>query len=384
MKMVLPDIQKKFIDLFQTIPKLYYAPGRINLLGEHTDYNDGFVLPAAIDKTVSFAILTNDKNIFRFYALDLDEYVELSQIKKNEQAGHWSNYLLGVLAQFQKKGIILPGVDCVFGGNIPIGAGLSSSAAIECGFAFGVNDLIKSNFTKYELVRMAQKAEHEYAGVMCGIMDQYASMFGKKGYALKLDCRSHEHIYFPLELEHHVIALVDTGVKHTLASSEYNIRRKECETGVEILKQSDPSVTALRDVSIEQLENNINKLDPTVFKRCLYVVKENERVHQACKYLQNNNLEALGKLMYQTHEGLKNEYEVSCSELDILVDLTKNMDDVPGARMMGGGFGGCTINLVKRSGIEKFESVIKTEYQKITGIKPHIYLVKIIDGATYL
>ncbi len=225
------------LKLFKKEPIIFSAPGRINLIGEHTDYNEGFVLPAAIDKSIIFGINKNSKKVFRFYSIDLDEYFETNDVSKEAIGKSWTAYFLGVLAQFEQKGIKLEGVDCVFGGNIPLGAGLSSSAALECGFAYGLNDLFDAKLSKYELALMAQKAEHEYAGVMCGIMDQYASLFGKKDHVFRLDCRSHEHQYFPFEIDDYVIALVDTKVKHKLASSEYNLRRQECEKGVSILQQ---------------------------------------------------------------------------------------------------------------------------------------------------
>lgn len=261
---------------------------------------------------------------------------------------------------------------------------MSSSAAIECGFAFGLNELLKTNFSKYELVKMAQKAEHEYAGVMCGIMDQFASMFGKKNEVFKLDCRSHEHEYFPLDLDNYIIALVDTRVKHSLAASAYNKRREECEIGVKILQKDNPCITALRDVTIKLLEEKKDNFEPTVFKRCKYVIEENERVNNACKFLQSNNKMGFGKLMYQSHEGLKNNYEVSCDELDFLVDLTREMKQVLGSRMMGGGFGGCTINLVEESAIDNFKDDIELAYEQKTGKKPYFYLVKTIDGVSQI
>jgi galactokinase len=374
-------IRAKFIDLFQSEPALFYAPGRINLIGEHTDYNDGFVLPAAIDKKVSFAIQLNSLKKFRYYSIDFDQAIEFDEIKKSSQSGDWSNYLNGILAQFKKTGIELPGIDCVFGGDIPIGAGLSSSAAIECGFAFGLNKLLKANLTTYELVKMAQKAEHEYAGVMCGIMDQYASMFGKKDQVFKLDCRSHHHQYFHLNMNDHIIVLIDTRVKHALASSEYNARRKECEEGVNLLQKIKPGISALRDVSIDLLKENESLINPIVYKRCTFVIQENERVNQACDFLQENKIIDFGNLMYESHEGLRNEYEVSCTELDFLVDLTKEMNEVLGSRMMGGGFGGCTINLVKKGGVSNFKSSVVKAYENRFAKKPYIYLADIIDGA---
>jgi len=378
------NILPKFRFLFSSTPRIFSAPGRINLIGEHTDYNDGYVLPGAIDKSIDFALGLNDEMIYRFYSLDYEEFFETRYISKDENHPHWAKYLIGVLAQYQAKGIELQGIDCVFGGDIPVGAGLSSSAAIECGYAFGLNELYQSNIPKYQLVKMAQKAEHEYAGVMCGIMDQYASMFGKEDQVFRLDCRSHEHEYFPLKMDDYIIALCDTRVKHALASSEYNQRRIECEAGVNLLKKKYPNIRALRDVCPLMITNNESLFDPVVFKRCIYVVRENKRVEDACDALKAGDINTFGQLMYKSHKGLRKEYEVSCKELDVLVDITRNMNEVIGARMMGGGFGGCTINLVKTSGIETFKKEISSHYYTHFQSEPLIYLVKLKDGTREL
>ncbi len=360
------------------------SPGRINLMGEHTDYNDGFVFPAAIDKAIYFAVAPNKIRKFRFYAYDLQEHFELDIDKLAMTETAWANYLLGVYAQFKKVGYSLEGVDCVFGSDIPMGAGLSSSAAIENGFAMALNYIFDTKADKLDLVKMAQKAEHEYAGVQCGIMDQFASMYGKKNHALKLDCRTLDFDYVNIDLKGYDFVLCDTKVKHELASSEYNSRRRECETGVNILNQYDTNIRALRDVSIELLEQHKAEFDPVVYKRCLYVVKENNRVESAFFALQNNDVQRFGELMYQSHEGLRDEYEVSCSELDLLYDIARNSEDVAGARMMGGGFGGCTINIVKKEKIKSFSTDINKAYQKATGKFPEIMVVKIDDGTNII
>jgi len=373
-------VKNKFTELFNSSCKLYSSPGRINLIGEHTDYNEGFVLPAAIDKEAIFAIAFNNNQKFRFFALDLNEYYETKNIEIASKEFQWANYLLGVLAQFEKEGIKIKGIDCVFGSDIPVGAGLSSSAAIECGFAFGVNDLLKTGFADHKLVLMAQKAEHEYAGVMCGVMDQFASVFGRKDHVILLDCRDYSHQYFPFKIRDYSIVLCDTNVKHSLASSEYNVRRRECEEGVEILKKYNPGISALRDVSSGFLHRNESDLPPIVYKRCKYVVEENERVSLACKLLSASDIKDFGKLMYQSHEGLKNQYEVSCRELDILVEATLNMDYVLGARMMGGGFGGCTINLLKTTKIDTFKKLLASYYYEQLQSDISFYNVNIGDG----
>jgi len=377
-------IKKKFKELYSNEPLMVRSPGRINLIGEHTDYNDGFVFPAAIDKEVCFAVAENSVNKFRFFAFDLNESFELevADLKRTDTA--WANYLLGVAAQYKKAGYTIKGVDCVFGGDIPMGAGLSSSAAIENGFAFALKEIYGIAVSKMDMVKMAQKAEHEYAGVMCGIMDQFASMNGKESNALKLDCRSLDFEYANIDMSDYGIVLCDTKVKHELASSEYNTRRIECETGVKILQKYDKNITALRDVGIELLEAHEDEFDPTVYKRCAYVVNENNRVEKAFAALQKGDIDKFGGLMYQSHEGLRDDYEVSCKELDILFDIAKQSDDAVGARMMGGGFGGCTINLVKRDSIEKFSDEIKKAYKQATGTDTEIHIVKIANGTGVL
>jgi len=374
----------KFHSLYSSSPRVFSAPGRINLIGEHTDYNDGFVLPGAIDKSIDFALELNDEMSYRFYSLDYDDFYETRMIEKDANHPHWAKYLIGVLAQFENEGIELKGVDCVFGGDIPVGAGLSSSAAIECGFAYGLNELFKSNLAKYQLVKMAQKAEHEYAGVMCGIMDQFTSMFGKQDQVFRLDCRSHEYEYFPLKMDDYIIALCDTQVKHALASSEYNQRRMECEAGVGILKKKYSDVKSLRDTCVLMLRENEIMFDPVVYKRCMYVVQENVRVEEACAALKRGDIDIFGQLMYESHDGLQKEYEVSCKELDELVNISRSLEPVVGARMMGGGFGGCTINLVKSSGIEAFKEEITSQYYKKFLKEPLIYLVKLENGTREL
>lgn len=373
-------IRECFKEKFKANPQLFKSPGRINLIGEHTDYNEGFVLPASIDKAIYFAIAPNNLNKFRFFAFDLSECfeTEISEIKPVKVA--WANFLLGVIAQFIKVTKKVPGFDCVFGGDVPLGAGMSSSAAIECGLAFAINNIFHFNFPKLDLVKFSQKAEHEYAGVQCGIMDQFAVMFGKENKVIKLDCRSLEYEYFPFSMENHLLVLVNTGVKHSLASSEYNNRRVQCEEGVKLLQEFDPSIKSLRDVSLELLEKHKNDFDPITYKRCNYVVKENKRLEYACGALVSSDYNLFGQYMYGSHEGLKKNYEVSCKELDALVKLAKNSKGVLGARMMGGGFGGCTINLIERSYVHSFEKYIAENYKTPDGKNPEIYKVVIEDG----
>ncbi|MBN1117516.1 MAG: galactokinase [Bacteroidales bacterium] len=374
------EIRDKFIELFNHEPLLVCAPGRINIIGEHTDYNMGFVLPAAIDKHIVFGVAANNSYKHRFFAYDLKDSSEINidTIEKTDK--QWVNYLLGVIAQIQKENKIVKGVDCVVGGNIPLGAGLSSSAALETGFAFALNEIFGFNFSKEQLVKMSQIAEHEYAGVKCGIMDQFASVFGKKDHVIRLDCRSLEYKHFPLKLDDYDIFLCDTRVKHTLASSEYNTRREECETGVAILKKHKPEVESLRDVDMELLQEHKGDFNPTVYKRCKFVVEEIGRLTEACDELEKGNVKRVGELMYQTHAGLRDDYEVSCKELDILVDIAERSGVVIGSRVMGGGFGGCTINIVHKSDESKFIDLATAEYKGKTGIDLFIYKVSIQDG----
>lgn len=377
-------VKEKFIDVFSEEPVLVGAPGRINLIGEHTDYNNGYVLPAAINKKIVFAVKPGKGNTHKFYSLDLNdnEVIPIDEISKTDK--QWVNYLLGVIAQIHKTGRKVGPVNCVFGGDIPPGAGLSSSAALETGFAFALNHIFNYGFSSLEMVKMAQKAEHEYAGVQCGIMDQFASMFGKKNQVIQLDCNSLEYHHFPLELNGYEVILCDTQVKHTLAFSAYNTRRSECEIGVAILSKYDDRIKSLRDVPIILLKEHENEFDPVVFKRCKYVIEENQRLLDACHNLENNKIEAFGELMYQTHIGLQHEYEVSCKELDLLVDLAKDTEFVVGARMMGGGFGGCTINIIAKEGVKFFVEKASRIYKEKTNRELKVYHVSIEKGTSIL
>lgn len=377
-------VREKFIEIFSEEPMMIGAPGRINLIGEHTDYNHGYVLPASIDKKIVFAVKSGSGETHKFHSLDLNENLEIPTDKISKTDKQWVNYLLGVIAQIHKTGKKVGPVNCVFGGDIPLGAGLSSSAALETGFAFALNHIFNYGFSTLEMVKMAQKAEHEYAGVQCGIMDQFASMFGKKNQVIQLDCESLEYHHFPLELEGFEVILCDTQVKHSLASSEYNTRRSECEKGVRILSKYDKDIQSLRDVSINLLKEHKNEFEPVVFKRCKYVIEENQRLLDACQNLSNKNIEAFGELMFQTHNGLQHEYEVSCKELDLLVDLAKDSEYVVGSRMMGGGFGGCTINIIKKEGVKPFIVSASRVYKEKTNRELKVYHVSIENGTSIL
>ncbi|WP_083674220.1 galactokinase [Pontibacter lucknowensis] len=376
------EIIIQFRARFKQEPVVVRSPGRVNLIGEHTDYNEGFVLPAAINKEIYFALAPNQSNMFRVYAYDLQQAAEfdLRQVQRSELS--WANYLLGVIAQLQQAGYEVKGFDLVYGGNIPIGAGLSSSAAVECGLAFGLNHVFGYAIPKFDLVKMAQMAEHTYAGVRCGIMDQFASMYGRQQHAVKLDCRSLEFDYYPLDMADYRIVLCDTQVKHSLASSEYNTRRQECEAGVTLLQRHYPQVHSLRDVTVAMLEQHQEEFNPVVYKRCSYVVHENIRLEESCQALEQGDMHAFGEKMYASHHGLQHDYEVSCPELDFLVDQTSDMEEVMGARMMGGGFGGCTINLVKLDALQAFTQNMEEAYKLRFGISLRTYVAEIVDGTS--
>jgi galactokinase len=370
----------KFEELYKTKPVISHAPGRVNLIGEHTDYNDGFVLPAAIDKEIVFAIQKNNIGKIRAYSLDMNESGECEINKLMPQQG-WINYIIGVFSEISKKGVKIAGTDIVFAGDVPLGAGMSSSAALECALANGLNTIYRGKLDKLELALVAQAAEHNFAGVMCGLMDQFASMFGKKDSVIKLDCRTKKYEYFHFDFSGFNLVLCDTNVKHTLASSEYNIRRGQCEQGVSIIQKKYPYVKNLRDVTPDMMESLKSLFKQVIYDRCYYVVEENLRVEKACHALLKEDFITFGLLMYQSHDGLKDMYEVSCPELDFLVDCTRNNPDVLGARMMGGGFGGCTINLVKKDASDKFIRNIAPLYLKKFGKEMKAYVVKIGDGA---
>jgi len=373
-------IVERFTGMYHSKPVVFRSPGRINLIGEHTDYNDGFVLPAAIDKAVYVAVNKRNDDEIHLYSQEFDEIYKTVLSKIHPVKG-WPDYVLGVIYQLQKRGVISGGFNMVLEGDIPIGAGLSSSAAVECATAYALNDLFQCNIERMTLVKMAQKAEHEFAGVQCGIMDQFASMFGKKEHVIRLDCRTLEYEYFPFKMDAVKIVLLDTKVKHSLASSEYNVRRLQCEEGVLIIRQKYPSVKNLRDVTVSMLEDCLAE-ESIVYKRCRYVVEENLRLQAACRDLLNDNLEAFGKKMYQTHQGLSKWYEVSCKELDFLVDAVKNEEAVLGARMMGGGFGGCTINLVKKDTVESVIQKVSAAYQEKMQKELKAYVVQIEGGTS--
>jgi len=375
-------IKQSFISTFGNPDVEIFAPGRANIIGEHTDYNDGFVLPAAIDKNIYVAISKRQDTQVHLFACDFNEHftTDLNQVKPvNTQ---WPNYILGVVDQLQKNEHNINGFNLVIDGDIPIGAGLSSSAAVECAVLFALNSIFELGLSRLQMAPLAQKAEHVFAGVNCGIMDQFASLFGKKEHAIKLDCRSLHYEYIPANMGSYKIILFNSNVKHNLASSEYNNRRKQCEEGVAVIAQDHPQVKSLRDVDMAMLNKHAAALDPLVFKRCKYVVQENKRLLGACEDLKLSDIQALGIKMYETHEGLRKDYEVSCKELDFLVNYVKAIPAVAGARMVGGGFGGCTINLVQNEAVEKIINNISDAYKTAMGLTLTTYQVCIENGTS--
>jgi len=377
------NVRDQFQERFGQAPVQVNAPGRINLIGEHTDYNDGFVLPAAIDRRIEMAVGPNGKAAHcRLYAADLGESLEIDfdDIQPQSKPG-WANYILGVVAELRASGARLEGFDCLFAGNIPIGGGLSSSAALENATAVGLNQLFDLGLSKEKLLHLSQRAEHRYAGVQCGIMDQFATMMGKAGHALLLDCRTLDYEYVPLDLKDHVLVLCDTNVSHSLAASEYNTRRRECEEAVRLLQPAFPNMRALRDLTTVGLKAERNRISELLFRRAHHVITENERVQLAVAALRAGELSRLGDLLYQSHNSLQNDYEVSCTELDFLVDFTRSRDEVLGARMMGGGFGGSTLNLVEKDKAEYFLKDIGEAYQKEMDREMGRYVVRVGAGA---
>jgi len=374
-------IIQSFRQRFGEAPALVVrAPGRINLIGEHTDYNEGFVLPAAIDRAVWFAVSPRTDTTINLYAENLQEEHTTTLDKLVKSGQGWPDYLLGTFSELLKDGKKVQGVNVVFGGDIPSGAGLSSSAAVESGMLFALNELYELGLSRPGLARLAQRSENLFVGMPCGIMDMYASLMGKAGHALQIDCRSLTHRYYPFQFPDHTLLLCNSGVKHQLVDSEYTTRRQQCEEGVRLLREKHPEVRSLRDVTIEMLEVEKSRLSAVVFKRCHYVVAENARVLAACQALESGNLEDFGDLLYQAHRGARDEFEISCPEVDFLVEQARQHPAVLGSRMMGGGFGGCTINLVKRSGVADFAEQATLNYKRAFGRELPHWEVALTDG----
>jgi len=369
-------IEKVFNEKFGGEGMLYASAGRINLIGEHTDYNGGFVFPGAIDKVIMADIRPNGTDKVRVFSIDIDDYAEFGLREEDAPSQGWARYVFGICREIIKRGGKVEGFDAVFAGNVPLGAGLSSSAALESCFAFALNDLFNENtIDKFELAKIGQSTEHNYCGVNCGIMDQFASVFGREGNLMRLDCRSMEYEYFPFHPEDYLLVLVDSRVKHELKDSPYNKRRESCERVAKRL-----GIETLRDATMQMLKEIRTDITAEDYFRAKFVIEEKERVLAVCDALNAGDYETVGKKMYETHRGLSDDYEVSCEELDFLNDVARDCG-VTGSRIMGGGFGGCTINLVKKDLHDAFVDKAVKEFEAKYGHKPMIYDVVISDGA---
>ncbi len=377
-------VRSRFIKHFDgQTGSIYASPGRINIIGEHTDYNGGFVFPGAIDKGIMCEIRPNGTNKVQAYSIDLKDRVEFDINDEKGPKASWARYIYGIVQEMKKLGVDVKGFNTAFAGDVPLGAGLSSSAALESCYAFALNDLFGDNkVSKWDLVLAGQATEHNYCGVNCGIMDQFASVFGKEGKLMRLDCRSREFEYFPFEPKGYRLVLVDSVVKHELASSAYNDRRKSCENVVAKLNEKYPEKTieTLRDADWDMLQSVKGEVSDEDMSRAVYVLGEKDRVLAVCDALNAGDYETVGKKMYETHHGLSKDYEVSCEELDFLNDIAKE-NGVTGSRIMGGGFGGCTINLVKDELYDKFIADVKEKYKAKYGKEPKIYDVVISEGS---
>lgn len=377
------DIRSKFASLYGEAGILFTSPGRINLIGEHTDYNGAFVFPGAVDKAMVAEIRLNGTDKIRAFALDLNEGAEFGLNEEDAPCQSWARYVFGVAREIQKRGYTIGGFDTVFAGDVPLGAGMSSSAALESTFAFALNDLFNLGIDKFELAKIGQATEHNYIGVKCGIMDQFASVFGKEGHLIRLDCKSLEYEYFPFKPVGYRLLLVDSVVKHELASSAYNKRRESCERAVAAIAKRHAEVKFLRDAPMVWLDEVKEEISAEDYMRAEYVIGEVQRVLDVCDALEKGDYETVGDRMYQTHYGMSKLYEVSCEELDFLNDLAKELG-VTGSRVMGGGFGGCTINLVKEELYENFKSEASKRYLEKYGREPKFYDVVISDGSRRL
>ena len=371
-------VASKFEELFGAGAIMYASPGRINLIGEHTDYNGGFVFPGAVDKGIVAAIRPNGTDKVRAFAIDLDQSAEFGLNEEDKPAQSWAHYIFGVCREMQKRGVKVKGFDTAFSGDVPLGAGMSSSAALESTYAFALNELFDGNIDKFELARVGQSTEHNYCGVNCGIMDQFASVFGKKGCLMRLDCRSMEFEYFPFDPKGYKLVLLDSVVKHELVGSPYNDRRASCERVAKMLGQE-----FLRGATMEQLDAVKDKISDEDYRRARYVIGEERRVLDVCDALQKGDYETVGKRMYETHWGMSKDYEVSCIELDFLATVAEECG-VSGSRIMGGGFGGCTINLVKEELYDNFIATAKAKFAEKFGHEPKVYQVVISDGSRRL
>ena len=381
--MTIEELKSLFKQRFGNEGVAYTSPGRINLIGEHTDYNGGFVFPGAIDKGIYAVIRLNGTDKVRAYSIDKEDYREFGMNEEDHPHLHWANYIFGVCREIQKRGYKLQGFDTVFYGNVPIGAGMSSSAALESTYAFALNELLNLGIDKFELARIGQATEHNYVGVKCGIMDQFASLFGKAGHLMRLNCATMEFEYFPFNPQGYKVVLLDTVVKHELASSAYNRRRESCENACAHIAAKHPEVKYLSDATMAMLNEIDVEIPAEDYMRAEYVIGEKQRVLDVCDALEKGDYETVGDRMYGTHYGMSKLYEVSCEELDYLNDIAKECG-VTGSRVMGGGFGGCTINLVKEDLYDAFIATAKEKFAAKFGHEPKVYDVVISDGARRL
>lgn len=382
--MNIEHVRSRFIKHFDGLTgNIYTSPGRINLIGEHTDYNGGFVFPGAVDKGIMAEIRPNGTDTVMCYSIDLKDRVEFKVNDPEGPHATWARYIYGIIQEMKKLGVDVKGFNTAFAGDVPLGAGMSSSAALESCFAFALNDLFGDNkVSKWDLALVGQTTEHKYIGVNCGIMDQFASVFGQEGKLMRLDCRSREFEYFPFNPKGYKLVLVDSKVKHELKGSPYNDRRNSCENVVKHIaaKYPDQKFETLRDCTWEQLEAVRSEVGEEDYTRAHFVLGEKDRVLAVCDALEKGDYETVGQKMYETHYGLSKEYEVSCEELDFLNDLAKECG-VTGSRIMGGGFGGCTINLVKEDLYDSFINTAKQKYTEKFGHAPAVYDVVISDGS---
>ena len=376
-------IAEKFRKLFNQDGDFFASAGRINLIGEHTDYNGGFVFPGAVDKGIMAEIMLNGTDKVCAFSVDIDEYVEFGLNEEDAPTQSWARYIFGVCREIIKRGGRIGGFNTVFAGDVPIGAGMSSSAALESTFAYALNYLFNLGIDKFELARIGQSTEHNYCGVKCGIMDQFASIFGKKGNLIRLDCKTMEYKYFPFNPVGYKLVLLDSVVKHELASSAYNRRRESCERATLAIRKNHPEVEFLRDAKREWLNEAKADINDEDYKRAEYVIGEVQRVLDVCDALERGDYETVGQKMYETHYGMSKLYEVSCEELDFLNEIAKECG-VTGSRVMGGGFGGCTINLVKDEKYDAFIEKAKASFNEKFGHEPKVYDVVISDGARKL
>lgn len=375
------QLTKTFQSYFATTPLVAFAPGRINLIGEHTDYQEGFVFPAAVQQGIWVGIQRNGLSVCRLYSMDFAQEFSFELDFISPKNGHWATYVMGMCALMKQSGYEVAGFDMVIGGTIPVGSGLSSSAALSVAIGTAISSLFDFQIPKKNIVLYAQKSEHLYAGVKCGIMDPYASAFGAEGKALLLDCRTNTHQEIPVNLGDFSLILVNSKVKHSLADSAYNKRREACEESVRILQSEFPEILTLRDLTISDLEKVEKILPSALFPKAKHVISECERVHKAAAALRSGDLVSFGKLLNASHQSLSQDFEVSCPELDFLAEKAQSLEYVLGSRMMGGGFGGCTLNLVKTSELEAFQSALKTPYQQAFQNSPEFILVEIGEGA---